>query len=313
MMEYQEVKVYAPATVANLAVGYDILGLALESPGDEVIVRQGTRSGLHITRITGDEGKLPLAVEKNTAGYAALQLLRHLGKTDMPIEMEIHKKMAMGTGLGSSAASAVAGVYGVNAYLGHPLSKSEILRFAVEGEQIADGAFHADNVAPSLFGGIVLIRSNDTLETTQLPVPAQLAVAMVYPHIQILTSESRAILSESVPLDQVIAQTGNIATVISGLYEGDMKKIGTALCDVIIEPQRAHLIPQFSQLKEIAINNAALGFSISGAGPSLFALCDGLESAEQVRSALASHLDSQTIAADTFVSTINTQGAYQIY
>lgn len=312
-MENKEVKVFAPATVANLAVGYDILGLALESPGDEVIVRKGTYSGLKIVKITGDNGKLPLVTEKNTASYAALQLLKHLGKSDLPIEMEIHKKMAMGTGLGSSAASAVAGVYGVNAYLGHPLSKEEILRFAVEGEQKADGAFHADNVAPSLFGGIVLIRSNETLETTQLPAPSQLAMAMVYPHIEILTSESRAILSDRVSLDQVITQTGNIATFVAGLYEGDLKKIGSALSDVIIEPQRAHLIPQFFELKSIALENEALGFSISGAGPSLFAVCDGLQSAEQVRNALASHLESKGIAADTFVSAINTKGAYQIY
>ena len=312
-MEYQEVKIFAPATVANLAVGYDILGLALESPGDEVIVRQGTTPGLKIAKITGDMGKLPHSVEKNTASYAAMQLLRHLGMTDLPIEMEIHKKMAMGTGLGSSAASAVAGVYGVNAYLGHPLTKEDLLRFAVEGEQKADGAFHADNVAPSLLGGIVLIRSNATLETSQLPVPSQLAMAMVYPHIQILTSESRAILSESVDLDQLITQTGNIATVIAGLYEGDLKKIGSALTDVVIEPQRAHLIPQFSELKALALANAALGFSISGAGPSLFAVCDGLRSAEQVRVALADHLAGHGIAADTFVSSVNTQGAYQIY
>jgi len=275
--------------VANLAVGYDILGLALESPGDEVIVRQGTTPGLKIAKITGDMGKLPHSVEKNTASYAAMQLLRHLGMTDLPIEMEIHKKMAMGTGLGSSAASAVAGVYGVNAYLGHPLTKEDLLRFAVEGEQKADGAFH------------------------ELPVPSQLAMAMVYPHIQILTSESRAILSESVDLDQLITQTGNIATVIAGLYEGDLKKIGSALTDVVIEPQRAHLIPQFSELKALALANAALGFSISGAGPSLFAVCDGLQSAEQVRAALADHLAGHGIAADTFVSSVNTQGAYQIY
>jgi len=312
-MDYQEVKVFAPATVANLAVGYDILGLAIQSPGDEVIVREGSSPGLKIAKIVGDEGKLPLSIEKNTAGYAALQLLNHLGKSHLPIEMEIHKKMAMGTGLGSSAASAVAGVYGINAYLGHPLTKEEILKFAVEGEQKADGAFHADNVAPSLFGGIVLIRSNATLEITKLPVPQNLCVAMVHPHIEILTSESRGILSDTVTLNQVITQTGNIATVIAGLYENDLNKIGMALTDVVIEPQRAHLIPQFDKLKKIALQHSALGFSISGAGPSLFALCDGLKSAEQIRKELARHLDQHGIQADTFVSTINTKGAYQIY
>lgn len=311
-MEYQEVTVFAPASVANLAVGYDILGLALENPGDEVVVRTGSIPGLKIKSITGDGGKLPLDIEKNTASYAALQLLKHLGKSDLPIEMEIHKKMAMGTGLGSSAASAVAGVFGVNAYLGNPLTKAEILRFAVEGEQKADGAFHGDNVAPSLFGGIVLIRSNATLEMTQLPVPDHLHLAMVYPHLEVLTSESRALLKETVPLSAMIDQTGNIATFISALYENDIKKIGRALTDVVIEPQRAHLIPEFYSLKEIALANGALGFSISGAGPSLFALCDSKETADRIRVALSLHLNQHNIMADTFVSAINTQGAIQI-
>ena len=304
-----QVRVFAPASVANLAVGYDILGLAIESPGDEVVVKTGTTPGLKITSITGDGGKLPYDVEKNTAGFAALQFLRSIGKEQLPIEMEIHKKMAMGTGLGSSAASAVAGVYGVSAYLGHPVEKIDLLKFCVEGEQKADGAYHADNVGPSLLGGIILIRSNESLEITQVPVPDDLHLAMIYPHIEVLTSESRAILSDTVSLDDMIAQTGNIATFIAGCYESDYDKISQSLTDVIIEPQRAHLISGFYDYKEIAMKNGALGFSISGAGPSMFALCRGQDTAEKILSQFDKYSQDNNIKSDIFTSKINTEGA----
>ncbi len=305
----KQVRVFAPASVANLAVGYDILGLALESPGDEVVVKIGTKPGLTISKITGDGGKLPYDIEKNTAGFAALQYLRSIGKDQLPIEMEIHKKMAMGTGLGSSAASAVAGVFGVNAYLGQPVGKEDLLKFCVEGEQKADGAYHADNVAPSLLGGIILIRSNETLEITQIPVPSDLYLSMVYPHIEVLTSESRAILSENVSLSNMIAQTGNIATFIAGCYESNYDKLGQSLTDVIIEPQRAHLISGFYDYKEIALNNGALGFSISGAGPSMFALCKGKDTADNILEQFAQYLEENRIKADIFTSKVNTEGA----
>jgi len=308
----KSIRVFAPATVGNLAVGYDILGVALESPGDEVVIKEGYRPGLFITEISGDSGKLTRDILKNTAGYAARQLLKKLGLEDMPLEMEIHKKMKMGTGLGSSAASAVAGVYGVNAFLDFPFTKKEILRFAVEGEQIADGAFHADNVAPSLLGGIVLIRSNEEMDIIELPVPENLCLAMVYPHIEILTSESRAILKDTVALNDFIGQTGNIAAFTSALYTSDYAMLGRSLQDLVIEPQRAQLIPDFYKLKDIAESAGALGFSISGAGPSMFALCDNMETAEKITMSNKRYLDSVGIASDCFTSGINTKGAYLI-
>lgn len=308
----KSVRVFAPATVANLAVGYDILGLAIQSPGDEVIIREGTRPGLHITEITGDGGKLPKEILKNTAGYAAMQLLKKLGKEHVALEMQIHKKMEMGTGLGSSAASAVAGVYGVNAFLDFPLTKKEILRFAVEGEQIADGAFHGDNVAPSLLGGIVLVRSNEEMDVIELPVPENLFLAMVYPHIEILTSESRAILSDQVQMKDFIGQTGNIAAFTSALYTSDYAMLGRSLQDLVIEPQRAQLIPEFYALKNISLEHGALGFSISGAGPSMFALCDHKETADKISIAQKTHMDKMGITSDCFTSPINTTGAYLI-
>ncbi len=309
----KEVKVFAPASVANLAVGYDILGLALDSPGDEVVVREGSVPGITISKITGDKGLLPTDPIKNTASFAALQLLKHLGKEDLPIEMEIHKKMAMGTGLGSSAASSVAGVYAVNAYLGHPLTKAQILKFSVEGEQKADGAYHADNVAPSLLGGIILIRSNTDLDIIQLPIPKGLYIAMIYPHIEILTSESRSILSDKVGLDDFIGQTGNIAAFVASLYNADLDLMSRSLNDLVIEPQRAKLIPEFYALKEIALFNQAIGFSISGAGPSMFALCKDEAIANTIVAKSKQHLNNTGIDADCFVSKINTEGAVQLY
>ena len=162
--ELQEVRVFAPATVANVACGYDVLGFAIDAPGDEVVARHAAEPGLRIVEITGDNGKLPCEVSRNTAGVAAQDLLRHLGMLDRGIELEIHKKMPFGSGLGSSAASAVAGAYAVNKLIGEPLTKKQLLPFAMTGESSADGAWHADNVGPCLLGGIVFIRSNQELD-----------------------------------------------------------------------------------------------------------------------------------------------------
>lgn len=305
------IKVFAPASVANVAVGFDILGFALEKPGDEIIVRPGKEKGLHITTITGAQNKLPLEVSKNTAGYAALRLLQHLGEEDCPIEMEIHKKMPFGSGLGSSAASAAGGVFAVNSYLKTGLSKADILRFAVEGEQIADGAFHADNVAPSLLGGLIMIRDNETLDFKKIHVPPGLFVAIIYPHITVLTRDSRAILAPDVSLKTVIRQSGNLAGFIASMYTADFEMMRRSLEDLIIEPQRAALIPGFYELKEMALKTGCLGFSISGAGPSMFALCDNSHLAEEICTKATGILAGKKIKADTFLSKINLEGAFR--
>lgn len=304
-------KVFAPASVANMAVGYDILGFAIDGPGDEITVIDGTTPGLKITAISGTKKKLPKEIEKNTAGYAASQLLKHLGEEGRSIEMEIHKKMPFGSGLGSSAASAAAGAFAINEFLGQPLTKRELLRFAVEGEQIADGAWHADNVAPSLLGGIILIRDNTTLDLIKLPAPDGLYACVVYPHISILTKESRAILSDTITLDQHIAQSGNLAYFVAALYRLDFDMIRRCLTDLIIEPQRAKLIPHFQEIKEIALSDGALGFSISGAGPSVFALCENSLIAETIGEKIKAFLLDQKIQNDVFVSKINTTGTYK--
>lgn len=309
----KEVKVFAPATVANVACGFDILGFAIEKPGDEVVARFANRRGLSIIQITGTKGKkLPFEVEKNTAGYAALQLLKHLDEEKRGIELEIHKKMPFGSGLGSSAASAVGGVMAVNELLDCPLSKQEILRFAVEGEEIADGAFHADNVAPSLLGGITLIRNNQDLDVHSLPVPENLHAVVVHPKIEILTKDARAVLSAEVSLKKIIEQTGNLGGLIIGLYQSDFKLISRSLQDVIIEPQRAILIPHFNKVKEAALSKGALGCSISGAGPSIFSLCDDPSVAEQAGSAMQKVFSSNGINSECFSSPINQRGAVKL-
>jgi len=304
-------KVFAPASVANLAVGYDILGLALEEPGDVVIIKKGKKDGLHISLISGAGGKLSYSVQENTAGFSALKLLEHLGEEKLPIEIELHKNMKLGTGLGSSAASAVAGVMAVNEYLGNPLEKKDLLHFAVEGERIADGAWHADNVAPSLLGGIILMRDNPTLDWKRVFYPEGLRVVIIYPHIKVLTSESRAVLKPNVPMENFIQQTGNLASVVAAFYTSDLDMLRRSLQDNVIEPQRAKLIPNFYGFKEIALENDALGFSISGAGPSMFALCANTMIAESIMDKTQAFLQEKKMAATCFISKINPTGAYK--
>lgn len=305
------IKVFAPASVANVAVGFDILGFALEKPGDEIIIREGKEPGLKITEIRGAQGKLPYDVMKNTAGYSAHRLLAHLGALDVPLEMEIHKKMPFGSGLGSSAASAVGGVFGVNEFLKTGLSKLDILRYAVEGEEIADGAFHADNVGPALLGGMVLIRDNETLDVKKLPIPRGLFAVVIYPHIEILTRESRGILKPEISFKSAITQTGNLAAFVAGMYTSDFELMGRSLRDVIVEPQRAHLIPNFYDVKEMALSQGCLGFSISGAGPSMFALCTDSMMAEEIGNRAAAIMKASKIETDIFLSPINLEGAYR--
>jgi homoserine kinase len=308
MSASSEIRVFAPATVANVACGYDVLGFAIDAPGDEVVVRHSDKPGLHITKITGDNGKLPKNPAQNTAGVAALDLLKHLGMTDRGIEMEIHKKMPFGSGLGSSAASAVAGVYAVNKLIGEPLSKKQLLPFAMAGEASADGAWHADNVGPCLLGGIVFIRSNAELDVAQLPAPKNLWAAVVHPDIEVLTKVAREILPKEIPLENATQQIGNLGGLLCGLIQEDYGLISRSIHDVIAEPRRQKLIPEFYKAKRAAQAAGALGFSISGAGPSVFALCEGEETARKVAAAVSKVFTSVNLGNQAYVSRINTQG-----
>lgn len=306
--ESSEVIVFAPATVANVACGYDVLGFAIDAPGDYIVARHSETPGLRIKKITGDDGKLPTAPEKNTAGVAALDLLHHLGMTDRGIELEIHKRMPFGSGLGSSAASAVAGAYAVNKLIGEPLSKKQLLPFAMAGEASADGAWHADNVGPCLLGGIIFIRDNDELDVAQLPVPKNLWAAVVHPDIEILTRVAREILPKDIPLRNATQQIGNLGGLLCGLIQSDYGLISRSIHDVIAEPRRQKLIPDFYKAKRAAMAAGALGFSISGAGPSVFALCEGEESAQKVGEAISKVFSTIPLGNQIHVSPINQRG-----
>jgi homoserine kinase len=312
MSSNQEIRVFAPATVANVACGYDVLGFAIDSPGDEVVVRNSSKPGLRITEITGDGGKLPKDPTINTAGVAALDLLKHLGMLDRGIEMEIHKKMPFGSGLGSSSASAVAGAYAVNKLIGEPLSKRQLLPFAMAGEASADGAWHADNVGPCLLGGIVFIRSNEELDIAQIPAPKNLWAAVVHPDIEILTKVAREILPKEIPLVNATQQIGNLGGLILGLIQEDYGLISRSIHDVIAEPRRQKLIPDFYKAKRAALASGALGFSISGAGPSVFALCEGEETARKVGAAVEKVFTAIPINCQVHISKINPRGVHEV-
>ncbi len=303
------IKIFAPASVANLACGYDILGLALEQPGDEIIARPSDQPGIRISRIFGAQGKLPTDIRVNTAGVAATQVLEAAKEPKFGIDLEIHKKMPFGTGMGSSACSAVAGAMAVNELLGRPFEKRELLPFAVAGEEAADGAWHADNIAPSLLGGVILVRNNMELDVIRLHSPPGLRVTIILPEIQVLTKDSRAILSPEVPLADHIQQSANLGGLVAGLFNSDLELIRRSLKDRIIEPQRAKLIPHFYDVQDAALSEGALGCSISGAGPAIFAISANTLVAERVGEAMERAFNDRGIGTRTYQSGINLEGS----
>jgi len=302
-----EIKVFAPATVANVGCGFDIFGLALETPGDEVIVRMTSTPGVKITSIVGDNGKLSLDPEKNTAAVSVINLLSFLN-IKLGVEIQLIKKMPLGSGLGSSAASAAASVYAVNALLNHPLSPKDLIPFAMEAERVACGAAHADNVAPALLGGFVLIRSYDPLDVVQISIPIQIYVTILHPKIEIHTADAREILKPEVSLRQMIQQTGNASGLIAGLLQGNAELISRSLTDVVIEPLRSRLIPGFFEMKQAALNAGALGCSISGSGPSLFALSLSTSQAQHIGQEMVKACRLHNTECDVYISPISREG-----
>ncbi|HWV73077.1 MAG TPA: homoserine kinase [Pseudosphingobacterium sp.] len=310
--ERDQVQVFAPATAANLVCGFDILGLALEQPGDEVMMKRSDKPGVRLLKITGDDGRLPLDPSKNTVSACVQMLLKHLDREDIGIEIELHKKMPIGSGLGSSAASTVAGLYAVNLLLGEPLSKHELLPFAIKGEELACGHGHADNVAPSLFGGITLIKSYEPLDVISLPIPKDLYCSVVFPHVDVPTRAARQMIRSKVDLKDAVIQWGNIAGLVSGFFMNDHALIGRSMKDVLIEPTRAILIPEFYEMREQAMASGALGFGISGSGPSVFAFASSKQTASNITDNIVRHLQSKGIDSNGYVSAINEQGPREL-
>ena len=301
------IKVFAPATVANVACGFDIFGLAVDNPGDEVIISKRNDDKIVIQSITGDNGKLTLDPAKNTVTVPIIKYLSQINSTQ-GFDVILNKKMPLGSGLGSSSASSVAGVFAVNQLLNLPLKTKELLPFAMEGERIACGSAHADNVAPALLGGFVVIRSYSPLDFFQIPTPENLYVTIVHPDIEVNTKDARYILKNEVSMNKAISQMGNVGGMIAGLMSSDYALIGRSMVDFIIEPIRSILIPQFFEVKMAALDAGALGCSISGAGPSIFAFSEGKETALKVEEAMKTQFERVGIQTNSFVSAINKEG-----
>ncbi len=304
-----EIKVFCPATIANLNCGFDVMGLCLEGIGDEMIFRKVPEKGIRITQITGAD--LPFEPEKNVAGVAALALLNAV-KPNFGFEIEIHKKIKAGSGIGSSSASAAGAVYGINELLSRPFSKHELVEFAMKGEIIASGSEHADNVAPCLLGGFTLVRGYNPLDVIKIESPSEIFAVVLHPHIEVKTADSRAVLPTNIPLKTAITQWGNLGGLIAGLYSKDYELIGRSLQDVVIEPFRKALIPNFDLAKNSALDSGALGAGISGAGPSVFALCKGQSIAEKVAYAMSSSYLDTGIPFDIHLSKVNHEGTKTI-
>lgn len=302
----KEVRVFAPASVSNVACGFDIMGFAIDYPGDEVVLRITDEPGVRITKITGDGGKLPLNPVENTAGAPVLAICDYASFKG-GIEIEVHKKMPLGSGLGSSAASAVAAAFAADKLLELNLTKSQLLEFAIKGEQIASGAVHADNVAPSLYGGFILIRGYNPPDIVEIPVPENLFCTVLHPDTEINTKESRKLLPFQVPLEAAKTQWGNTAGLIAGLMKSDFDLISRSLKDVIVEPVRKSTIPCYEKIKQAALDAGAVGCNISGSGPSIFAFADSLSTAHLVGEQMRLALD-ENIKSDIYVSAINRQG-----
>ena len=301
----EEIKIFAPATVANLSCGFDVLGCCLDTVGDEMLIRKNNLGEVRITKITGQ--KVPLETDKNVAGVAVKVLLDRL-KSNQGFDIEIHKKIKSGSGIGSSAASSAGAVFAVNKLLQEPFSAHELIPFAMEGERLASGNAHADNVAPALLGGFSLVKSYEPLEVLKLPTPPELRMVILHPLIEVNTRDSRSIIKQSVSLQKAIDQWGNLAALVSALYTEDYNLLGRSLKDTIVEPVRSILIPYFDDLKKISIENGALGFGISGSGPSVFALCKGDEVAGKVKESVQEFYQEKEIEFDLHLSRIGEQG-----
>jgi homoserine kinase len=307
----KEVTAFAPATVANVSCGFDILGFAIDSLGDKVKVKLTEDSGLRVVEIQGDSGKLPFESEKNTCSVAIQAMLDHMGvKSGM--EISLYKGLPLGSGMGSSAASAAAALVAANEVLGRPFSKGDLVPFAMEAERIACGAAHADNVAPSILGGFVLIRGYDPLDVIKLPVPEGLHCTLLHPHLELKTSDSRSVLKQQISLRDSTMQSGNIAGLIAGLFKNDFELIGRSLKDVIAEPSRALLIPGFYELREAIKNVGALGSGISGSGPTIFILSSNENIATKAGQVSRKVFDQIGLGVDVYVSKVNVKGAYVI-
>jgi len=302
----KNIRVFAPATVANVSCGFDILGFPLSNVGDEMLFRKTEQKGVRITKIDGAAG-IPMEAEKNVAGVVALKMLNQMS-AEHGVEIEIYKGITAGSGIGSSAASSAGAAYGVSQLFAESFSVQQLVNFAMEGERLASGVAHADNVATAITGGFTLVRSYQPLDVIAIPSPDDLFCTVIQPQIQVRTADARNILKEKVLLKDAIRQWGNVAGLIAGLMKSDYDLIGRSLEDVIIEPIRSILIPGFEKVKQLSLEAGALGCGISGSGPSIFALSRGQKTAHQVKEAMMQAYQGLGIAFEVHLSEISASG-----
>lgn len=307
----KSIKAFAPASIANLSCGFDVFGLAVEAPGDEVEILLTDSDKVIVKAIVGDEGRLPLQAQQNTAGVAVIEYLKSIG-SKQGAEITLHKNLPLGSGMGSSAASAVAAVVAINHLMGEPLKREQLLPFVMEAERVACGSAHADNAAPSLLGGLILVRHNNPLDVINIPTPKELMCVLVHPHIEVKTRDARQVLRTSLSLKDGITQWANTAALVAGMMKEDYDLIGRSLHDAVVEPLRSVLIPGFEKIKKAAVENGALGCGISGSGPTIFCLCRGIENANSAGAAIQKEFNAINLVNEIYISKVNRRGAYLV-
>jgi homoserine kinase len=301
------IRVKAPATVSNLNCGFDVIGLALEEPFDTVELELTGTGRVEIEDIRGCD-TLSRDPEKNVVGKVLEAISARAGR-QTGFRVVLEKGIRPGSGIGSSGASAAAAAFAAGQLLGNIFTREELVRFAMEGELLASGAAHADNVAPAIYGGIVLVRSYEPLDIVELNIPSELWCVVIHPETEIKTSIARGLLDSHIPLQVAVRQWGNLAGLVAGLYRDDYDLIGRSLVDFVAEPKRAVLIRGFRELKESAMKHGALGAGISGSGPSVFALCRGMDAAGAVLKAMSETIQATEVAFDAYMSPVSRKGA----
>ena len=299
------IKIFAPATVANVSCGFDSLGFAVDAVGDEMTFTKTPEKGVQITTITGAD--LTYNIDENVASAVIKKMLNEANAA-FGISLTIHKGFSPGSGLGSSAASAAGAAFGTNQLLGDIYSDLELTKFAMFGEKVACGSAIADNVAAAIFGGFILVRSYHPLEIIKLPVPSELRVVAIHPQISIKTKDARAVLPKEIALKDAVTQWANVGGLISGLYTDNYNLISNSLVDIIAEPARKSLIPFFDDIKNSATKAGALGAGISGSGPTVFALCEGDIVAKVVYKSIEESYKNTGINFEMFISKVNDKG-----
>lgn len=302
----KKVRVKSPATIANLGCGFDILGLALSEPFDIIELELLNERKVEIVDIKGCD-ELSNDPKKNVVGVVLQAILDRIDDK-VGFRVKIEKRIYPGSGIGSSAASAAGAAVAANMHLNNRFSKTQLIGFAMEGERLASGTAHADNVAPAIMGGITLVRSYEPLDIVSLAVPNELRCVILHPQIEVKTSDARLVLQDKLSLKTAIKQWGNVAGLVSGLYSNDYQLIGRSLTDYVVEPNRSILIPRFYELKKVALDNGALGAGISGSGPSIFALCKGDISSMRVCNALEMYMRIVGLGFKTYISSVNVDG-----